>query len=108
MENKTGITPLHDRILIKTDYQEKPKEHEQQENGLYVPTEDKSSKTTGTIVEVSADMDQYVKNCKLKAGDYILHEKGAGSKVKGIGEGDEKYDVYLLIKEEHVLGVMKK
>jgi len=83
--------PLKDRCFVKYS------EHEEKTaGGLYIPDAAKEKPQKGSVEAVGPEVKE------VKKGDEILFDRYSGSKVK-------LDDIeYLIIKEEDILGILKK
>jgi len=86
------IKPLKDRVVVKFSSEEL----EKTPGGIYVPDVAKEKPQKGTVMEVGSEVKE------VKAGDTVLFDKYAGSKIK-IDDVE-----YLIIKEEEILGIIQK
>ena len=83
--------PLKERCLVKYS------EHEEKTaGGLFIPDAAKEKPQKGTVEAVGPDVKE------VKKGDVVLFDRYSGSKVK-IDD-----DEFLIIKEEEILGILKK
>jgi len=85
------IKPLKDRVVVKFSSEEL----EKTPGGIYVPDVAKEKPQKGTVMEVGSEVKE------VKAGDTVLFDKYAGSKIK-IDDVE-----YLIIKEEEILGIIQ-
>lgn len=91
--------PLKDRVLVK--YSE---EDEKSSGGLYIPDTAKEKPQKGEIIALGPGKvtdDGKLQKMDIKAGDIILFEKYAGSKI------NMDNTEYLIIREEDILGILK-
>ena len=92
------IQPLYDRILVrKVDLEE-----ETTEGGIILPDTAKEKAQTGQVVAVGQGrlLDSgELKPLQVKEGDMVFFGKYAGTEA-----GDE----YLIVKEDEILGTLKK
>lgn len=92
-----NVRPLRDRILVK-----RVEEQEQRIGGIIVPDTAKEKPQTAKIVAVGSgrvtDKGERV-TLEVKAGDYVLVGKYAGTEIKLDGEE------YLIVREDEVLGI---
>jgi chaperonin GroES len=92
-----NVRPLHDRILVR-----RIEEKEQRIGGIIVPD---TAKEKPQIAKVVAAGNGRINDkgtvipLDVKAGEYVLIGKYAGSEIKLDGED------YLILREEEVLGV---
>ncbi|MBW8866523.1 MAG: co-chaperone GroES [Acidobacteria bacterium] len=92
-----NVRPLRDRILVQ-----RIEETEQRIGGIIVPDTAKEKPQTAKVVAVGngrVNDKGDVFPLDVKAGDYVLIGKYAGTEIKL--EGQE----YLILREEEVLGV---
>src|SRR3954462_14815431 len=92
-----NVRPLRDRILVK-----RVEEREQRIGGIIIPDSAKEKPQTAKVVAVGngrVNDKGDVFPLDVKAGDYVLIGKYAGTEIKL--EGQE----YLILREEEVLGV---
>ena len=96
----TSFTPLHDRILVK-----RVEEGESIRGGIIIPDSAKEKPQQGEVIAVgkgkSNDKGE-VFPLDVKSGDTILFGKYSGSEIKLDG------DDFLIMREEEVLGIIKK
>ncbi len=91
--------PLKDRVLVK--YSE---EDEKSSGGLYIPDTAKEKPQKGEVMALGPGKvtdDGKLQKMDIKAGDIILFEKYAGSKI------NMDNTEYLIIREEDILGILK-
>lgn len=91
--------PLKDRVLVK--YSE---EDEKSSGGLYIPDTAKEKPQKGEVIALGPGKvtdDGKLQKMDIKAGDIILFEKYAGSKI------NMDNTEYLIIREEDILGILK-
>jgi chaperonin GroES len=92
-----NVRPLRDRILVK-----RVEEQEQRVGGIIIPDSAKEKPQTAKVVAVGkgrvTDKGE-VFPLDVKANDYVLIGKYAGTEIKLDGEE------YLIIREDDVLGV---
>ena len=96
----TSFTPLHDRILVK-----RVEEGESIRGGIIIPDSAKEKPQQGTVVSVckgKSNDEGKVFPLDVKAGDTILFGKYSGTEIKLDG------DDFLIMREEEVLGIVKK
>jgi chaperonin GroES len=94
------FTPLHDRILVK-----RIEEGESIRGGIIIPDSAKEKPQQGEVISVGkgkSNDEGKVFPLDVKAGDTILFGKYSGTEIKL--DGDE----YLIMREEEVLGILKK
>ena len=96
----TNIRPLHDRVIVR-----RIEETEQVRGGIIIPDTAKEKPQEGEVIAVGKGK----KNEKgevfaldVKEGDRILFGKYSGSEIKLDGEE------LLIMREEEVLGILKK
>ena len=92
-----GMTPLHDRILIK-----RVSEDEKTAGGLFIPDTAKEKPQKGEVVATGkgrVSETGSITPLEVKGGDKVLFSKYAGTELKLHGED------YLMIREDDVLGV---
>lgn len=95
-----GIRPLQDRILVKRVEQESTTK-----GGIIIPDTAKEKPAEGVVIAVGKGKvlkDGSVRAPDVKHGDRVLFGQYAGTEVKI--EGAE----HLILREEDVLGVLKK
>lgn len=93
------INPLADRVLVKRI------EEEVKKGGIIIPDTAKEKPQQGEVIAVGPGrLDEKGKRIapEVKKGDRILFAKYAGSEVKF---GD---DEYIIMREDDILGVLKK
>jgi len=92
-----NVRPLRDRILAK-----RVEDQEQRIGGIIVPDTAKEKPQTAKVVAVGSgrvnDKGE-VFALDVKAGDYVLIGKYAGTEIKLDGEE------YLIVREDEVLGI---
>jgi len=92
-----NVRPLRDRILVK-----RVEEAEQRVGGIIIPDTAKEKPLTAKVVAVGrgrVNDKGEVFPLDVKAGDYVLVGKYAGTEIKLQGEE------YLILREDEVLGV---
>lgn len=97
---KTTFTPLHDRILVS-----RVEEGETVRGGIIIPDSAKEKPQEGEVIAVGkgkSNDEGKVFPLDVRAGDRILFGKYSGSEIKISGEE------FLIMREEEVLGVIKK
>jgi chaperonin GroES len=82
----TTFTPLHDRILVR-----RLEEGETIRGGIIIPDSAKEKPHEGKVFPLD-----------VKAGDKVLFGKYSGTEIKIDGEE------FLIMREEEVLGIVKK
>ena len=94
------IRPLHDRIVVK-----RVEAEDNKVGGLYIPDSAKEKPQEGEVVAVGngkrGDDGKQIP-LDVKAGDRILFGKYSGTEIKIDGEE------YLIMREEEVLGIIKR
>jgi chaperonin GroES len=97
---KTSFTPLHDRILVQ-----RVEEEEVTRGGIIIPDTAKEKPQEGKVIAVGkgkSNDEGKVFPLDVKAGDKILFGKYSGTEIKLDGEE------FLIMREEEVLGIVKK
>ncbi len=92
-----NVRPLRDRLLVK-----RVEEREQRIGGIIIPDTAKEKPQTARVVAVGkgrVNDKGEVFPLDVKAGEYVLVGKYAGTEIKIDGEE------YLIVREEEVLGV---
>jgi chaperonin GroES len=92
--------PLHDRILVK-----RIEEGESIRGGIIIPDSAKEKPQQGEVISVGkgkSNDEGKVFPLDVKAGDTVLFGKYSGTEIKL--DGDE----FLIMREEEVLGILKK
>ena len=95
-----NIRPLYDRIVVK-----RIDEQETTRNGIFIPDSAKEKPQEGEVVSVGkgkSNDEGKVFPLDVKAGDSILFGKYSGTEIKIDGEE------FLIMREEEVLGILKK
>ena len=95
-----NIRPLHDRIVVK-----RIEEQETTRNGIFIPDSAKEKPQEGEVIAVGkgkSNDEGKVFPLDVKAGDTILFGKYSGTEIKLDGEE------FLIMREEEVLGILKK
>ena len=95
-----SFTPLHDRILVK-----RVEEGESIRGGIIIPDSAKEKPQEGQVISVGkgkSNDEGKVFPLDVKAGDSILFGKYSGTEIKLDGEE------FLIMREEDVLGILKK
>jgi chaperonin GroES len=93
------INPLADRVLVRRI------EEEVKKGGIIIPDTAKEKPQKGEVIAVGPGrLDEKGKRVpmEVKKGDKILFAKYAGSEVR-FGEDD-----YVIMREDDILGVLKK
>ena len=96
----TSFTPLHDRILVR-----RVEEGETLHGGIIIPDSAKEKPQQGEVISVGkgkSNDEGKVFPLDVKAGDNILFGKYSGTEIKLDGEE------LLIMREEEVLGILKK
>ena len=96
----TTFTPLHDRILVR-----RLEEGETIRGGIIIPDSAKEKPQEGEVISVGkgkSNDEGKVFPLDVKAGDSILFGKYSGTEIKIDGEE------FLIMREEEVLGILKK
>ena len=94
------FTPLHDRILVR-----RIEESETTRGGIIIPDTAKEKPQEGEVISVGKGMSNdegKVFPLDVKKGDRILFGKYSGTEIKIDGEE------FLIMREEEVLGILKK
>ncbi len=94
------VRPLHDRIIV-----ERLEEEEQEVGGIIIPDTAKEKPQQGKVMAVGKGKvkeDGGILPMDVKDGDTILFGKYSGQEIKLDG------DDYLIMREDEVLGVVKK
>ena len=94
------IRPLHDRIIVK-----RMEEQEVKKGGIIIPDSAKEKPQEGEVISVGkgkSNDEGKVFPLDVKAGDKILFGKYSGTEIKIDGEE------FLIMREEEVLGIIKK
>jgi len=92
-----NVRPLRDRILVK-----RVEEQEQRIGGIIIPDTAKEKPQQAKVIAVGSGRvsdEGKVTPLDVKAGDYVLVGKYAGTEIKLNGEE------YLIVREDEVLGV---
>jgi chaperonin GroES len=96
----TSFTPLHDRILVR-----RMEEGESIRGGIIIPDSAKEKPQQGEVIAVGkgkSNDEGKVFPLDVKKGDTILFGKYSGTEIKLDGEE------FLIMREEEVLGIVKK
>ena len=96
----TTFTPLHDRILVR-----RIEETETVRGGIIIPDSAKEKPQEGEVIAVGkgkSNDEGKVFPLDVKSGDRVLFGKYSGTEIKIDGEE------YLIMREEEVLGIVKK
>jgi chaperonin GroES len=97
---KTKFTPLHDRILVR-----RIEEGESVRGGIIIPDSAKEKPQQGEVIAVGkgkSNDEGKVFPLDVKVGDMILFRKQWDNEIKLDGEE------FLIMREEEVLGIVKK
>ena len=97
----TSFTPLHDRILVRRLEEGEIK----LSSGIIIPDSAKEKPQEGQVIAVGkgkSNDEGKVFPLDVKAGDNILFGKYSGTEIKLDGEE------FLIMREEEVLGIVKK
>ena len=96
----TTFTPLHDRILVR-----RVEEGEAVRGGIIIPESAKEKPQEGKVVAVGkgkSNDEGKVFPLDVKEGDSVLFGKYSGAEIKIDNEE------FLIMREEEVLGIIKK
>jgi chaperonin GroES len=96
----TTFTPLHDRILVS-----RLNEDDTVRSGIIIPDSAKEKPQKGEIIAVGkgkSNDEGKVLPLDVKTGDQVLFGKYSGTEIKIDGEE------FLIMREEEVLGIVKK
>ena len=96
----TTFTPLHDRILVR-----RVEEGETIRGGIIIPDSAKEKPQEGEVISVGkgkSNDEGKVFPLDVKSGDRVLFGKYSGTEIKIDGEE------FLIMREEEVLGILKK
>jgi chaperonin GroES len=96
----TKFVPLHDRILVR-----RLEEGETVRGGIIIPDTAKEKPQEGEVISVGkgkSNDEGKVFPLDVKTGDKILFGKYSGTEIKIDGEE------FLIMREEEVLGIVKK
>ena len=94
------FTPLHDRILVQ-----RLEESETMRGGIIIPDSAKEKPQQGKVISVGkgkSNDEGKVFPLDVKSGDTVLFGKYSGTEIKLDGED------FLIMREEEVLGILKK
>jgi chaperonin GroES len=97
----TSFTPLHDRILVRRLEEGEIK----LSSGIIIPDSAKEKPQEGKVIAVGkgkSNDEGKVFPLDVKAGDNILFGKYSGTEIKLDGEE------FIIMREEEVLGIIKK
>ena len=96
----TTFTPLHDRILVR-----RIEEGESVRGGIIIPDSAKEKPQEGEVISVGkgkSNDEGKTFPLDVKKGDRVLFGKYSGTEIKIDGEE------FLIMREEEVLGILKK
>jgi chaperonin GroES len=96
----TAFTPLHDRILVR-----RVEENETVRGGIIIPDSAKEKPQEGEVISVGkgkSNDEGKVFPLDVSVGDRVLFGKYSGTEIKIDGEE------FLIMREEEVLGILKK
>lgn len=93
MANNVNITPLHDRVIVKSAAAE-----EKTAGGIIIPDTAKEKPQRGVVV--AAGPGKKDEPMTVKAGDTVLYGKYAGTEISL--EGSD----YLIMRESDILAVI--
>jgi chaperonin GroES len=96
----TTFTPLHDRLLVR-----RVEEQESVRGGIIIPDTAKEKPQEGEVIAVGkgkSNDEGKVFPLDVKKGDRVLFGKYSGTEIKIDGED------FLIMREEEVLGILKK
>ena len=96
----TTFIPLHDRILVR-----RVEEDDTVRGGIIIPDSAKEKPKKGEVIAVGkgkSNDEGKVFPLDVKAGDRVLFGKYSGAEIKIDGEE------FLIMREEEVLGIVKK
>jgi chaperonin GroES len=96
----TTFTPLHDRILLR-----RVEENETVRGGIIIPDSAKEKPQEGEVISVGkgkSNDEGRVFPLDVRSGDRVLFGKYSGTEIKIDGEE------LLIMREEEVLGILKK
>ena len=100
MASASKMTPLHDRIVVR-----RIEEGETIRGGIIIPDSAKEKPQEGEVISVGkgkSNDEGKVFPLDVKPGDRILFGKYSGTEIKIDGEE------FLIMREEEVLGILKK
>ena len=95
-----NFRPLHDRVLVK-----RVEAEEKTSGGIIIPDTAKEKPQEGEVISVGkgkSNDEGKVFPLDVKAGDRVLFGKYSGTEIKIDGEE------FLIMREEEVLGIVKK
>ena len=96
----TNFTPLHDRILVR-----RVEDGETVRGGIIIPDSAKEKPQDGKVIAAGkgkSNDEGKVFPLDVKEGDSVLFGKYSGTEIKIDGEE------FLIMREEEVLGIVKK
>ncbi len=99
-QGTTTFIPLHDRILVR-----RLEEAETIRGGIIIPDSAKEKPQEGEVISVGkgkSNDEGKLFPLDVKPGDRVLFGKYSGTEIKLDGEE------YLIMREEEVLGIVKK
>ena len=102
-EAKTIITPIGDKVLLLPQ----KKKDRQTESGIYIPDSAKEKPQVATVVAVGNGRvleDGRLFPLTVSVGDKVLFSRYAGTEI----QLDKNSDVYLLVTERDILGIISK
>ena len=88
-----GITPLHDRVIIKP-----AKAEEKSAGGIIIPDTAKEKPQRGTVV--AAGPGKTDEPVTVKTGDEVLYSKYAGTDINVDGQD------YLIMRESDIIAIV--
>jgi chaperonin GroES len=100
MASATKLTPLHDRVVIR-----RIEEGETVRGGIIIPDSAKEKPQEGEVLSVGkgkSNDEGKVFPLDVKVGDRVLFGKYSGTEIKIDGED------FLIMREEEILGILKK
>lgn len=98
MATKSGLRPLHDRVIVK-----RLAEEAKTASGIIIPDTAKEKPTEGEVIAVGSGIvtsDGTLRPLDVKVGDRVLFEKWASNEVKINGEE------FLVMKEDSIIAVV--
>jgi chaperonin GroES len=93
MANKTNVTPLHDRVIVKPAAAE-----EKTAGGIIIPDTAKEKPQRGTVIAAGAGKKD--EPMTVKVGDTVLYGKYSGTEISI--EGDD----LLIMRESDILAIV--
>jgi chaperonin GroES len=100
MASATKLTPLHDRVVIR-----RIEEGETVRGGIIIPDSAKEKPQEGEVLSVGkgkSNDEGKTFPLDVKVGDRVLFGKYSGTEIKIDGED------FLIMREEEILGILKK